>query len=100
MQRRRFVRRDPSIKRPYATYYYVSVTDRTPTYSSHGACSSEVGAVRASVPRLFLDQYAKCVIVDRFTGIAIYTVKRTAAGISVHYGHAEEARPIVLRRVA
>lgn len=74
------------IRRPYATHYYRHATDRAADLVTQGAAKSPEGAIRATVVRVFLEQHEKAVIHDRRTGLAIYTVVRTGAGIRVHYG--------------
>lgn len=73
-------------KRPYATHYFNSPNDKDAAESSHGACSSERGAIRASIVRIFEGQYGKAVIQDRITGANIYTVTRGPGGLKVSYG--------------
>jgi hypothetical protein len=79
-------RREPEIKRPYATYYFHSPTDKIAAASSHGACTNEVGAIRAAAPRLFLEQWQKCQIVDRHTGLVVITLKRNGSGYTTQLG--------------
>jgi hypothetical protein len=88
-----------AIKRRYATNYYTSVHDRGPSFTSHGAAASEQGAIRATVVRIFMGQYGKAVVVDRETGIPIYTIKLTVEGLRVQYGRGEAEQPVLLRRV-
>lgn len=83
--------------RPYATQYYLSLHDTKPAAHHHGACASEEGAIRATVVRVFLGQWAKAEILERDTGRLLYTVILSSAGISVHYGRA--VKPSLLRRV-
>jgi len=73
-------------RRPYATHYFTSADDRFASWISNGTCASEQGAMRASVVRIFLGQYGKCQIVDRYTGAVLYTMKRSAHGITTTYG--------------
>lgn len=82
------MKKEKPIKRPYATRYFTGVNDTESSYTSHGAASSDTGAIRASVVRIFMGEYAKAVIYDRREGIAIYTVKLGAHGLQVHYGNA------------
>jgi hypothetical protein len=86
------------IKRRYATHYFTGIADGLPSYVSHGAASSEQGAIRATVVRIFLGQYGKAVVIDRELNVPIYTIKLTAQGLRVHYGREAEP-PVVLRRV-
>lgn len=74
------------IKRPFATYYYADIHCEHNAYSTQGHAATEQGAIRASVVRVFLEQHAMAVIIDRRTGVPIYSVKRGVQGISVHYG--------------
>jgi hypothetical protein len=78
------------IKRPYSTHYFNDENDKTPDAVSHGACSSEEGAIRASIVRVFMGQYRKCIIIDRFTGVALYNLRVGAGGIQVRYGSGVE----------
>lgn len=89
----------PVIKRRYATHYYTSVHDRGPSFTSHGAASSERGAIRATVVRIFMGQYGKAVVVDRETNLPLYTIKLTVEGLRVHYGRGEAVEQPLLRRV-
>jgi len=86
----------PTFKRPYATHYYQSNSDREPSFSSQGAASSDYGAIRASVVRIFMGQYAKALIHDRRDGTLLYTVKYDTTGLKIHYGSEPQA---VLRRI-
>jgi len=76
------------IKRPYATKYYTGLAVREDAYSTQGAATTEQGAIRATVVRIFMSEYAKAVIFDRRTNVPIYTVKIGVHGIQVHYGSA------------
>lgn len=89
-----------AIKRPYATHYYGDHADKLPSYISHGACSTEQGAIRATVVRIFMGEYGKAVVVDRELEIPIYTIKLTEAGLQVRYGRDHEVERPKLRRVA
>lgn len=76
----------PIIRR-YATHYYNGVHDSSPkAISSHGAAASEQGAIRATVVRIFLGQYAKAIVVDRELDVPIYTIRLTSSGLQVTYG--------------
>lgn len=74
------------IVRPYSTHYFTDTDGRGTAYSSTGASSSEQGAIRAAIVRLFLGQYKKAVVYDRFTGLAVYNIKIHNRSISVGYG--------------
>lgn len=76
----------PTLLRPFATHYFTNPNDTKAAEISHGACSTEQGAIRASVVRLFLGQYGRCQIVDRESGAVIYTVKRNMHGLHIRYG--------------
>lgn len=86
------------MKRPYATHYFTSPGDKFAAFTAHGACSSEQGAIRATVVRIFMGQYSKAVVVDRELEIVIYTIRLTGAGLQVTYGREQQAAPL-LRRV-
>jgi len=74
------------IKRRYATHYFTLATDRVADVVSHGAASSEQGAIRAAIVRVFLGQYQKAIVVDRETGVALYNIRPGAGGLQVRYG--------------
>jgi hypothetical protein len=86
------------IKRPYATHYFTNPDDKLAAYVTHGACSSEKGAIRATVVRIFMGEHAKAVVIDRELDIAIYTIKLTSVGLQVSYGRDQSDRT-QLRRV-
>jgi len=77
---------DKEIKRPYATHYFTLASDREADTVSHGAASTEEGAIRAALVRVFLGQYQKAVIINRFTGVAVYHVRPGAGGLVVRFG--------------
>lgn len=77
---------DPSLARPYATHYFTLATDRVADVVSHGAAATEQGAIRAAIVRVFMGQYQKAIIVDRFTGVAVYHIRPGAGGLQVRYG--------------
>lgn len=74
------------IKRPFATHYYSSAGDHEPSFTSCGAAKTEEGAIRATVVRVFIGQYAKAIIHDRVTGVALYHVLTGAGGLRIRYG--------------
>jgi hypothetical protein len=71
------------LKRPFATLYYDKTGGVT---AAHGAAKTEYGAVRASVPRIFMGEHTHAEIVDRETGVVLYTVRFGPNGLEVHYG--------------
>lgn len=73
-------------KRPYATMYYADAKATVPGLVSQGFCSSDRGAIRASVVRIFMGEYKKAVIYDRKLGIPVYTVQLGKGGLQAHYG--------------
>lgn len=73
------------MKRRYATRYYHNRTDDPLAVASQGAATSEKGAIRAAVVRIFLGQHGKCVVVDRVTGQSLYTLQRGARGLETKY---------------
>jgi hypothetical protein len=75
-----------AIKRPFATHYYTLANDHLPDVVSHGAAATEQGAIRAAIVRIFMGQYQKAVIFDRYTGVAVYHIRPGAGGLSVRYG--------------
>lgn len=90
---------DKPIKRPYATHYYSDAHSSIADFSSQGAASTDHGAVRATVVRIFMGQWAKAVIQDRRDGTTVYTITLGAQGLKIHYGAAVGGAP-KLRRVA
>jgi hypothetical protein len=72
--------------RPFATHYFTSVGDKDPTAVSKGAASTEQGAIRASIVRIFMGQYAKAVIIDRESGVPLYNVRPGPQGLQIRYG--------------
>lgn len=89
----------PTFKRPYATHYYSSTGDREPSFSSQGAAGSDYGAIRATVVRIFMGQYAKALIHDRRDGTLLYTIKYDSTGLKIHYGAEPASTTLMLRRV-
>ena len=73
-------------KRPYATHYFNRTDVSKADYVSGGCSCTEEGAIRAAVPRLFTGQYARAIIYDRGTGVAMYNVCIRKHGIMVQYG--------------
>jgi len=73
-------------KRPFATHYYRFPTDTGPELVSQGAAKTEEGAIRATVVRVFVGQYAKAIIYDRDSGSAMYHVITGPGGLRVRYG--------------
>lgn len=86
------------MKRPYATHYYVRTNDKDPSFTSRGAASTEHGAIRATVVRIFLGQYVKAIVVDRELGVPIYTIRLQSTGLHITYGRERES-VTELRRV-
>lgn len=74
---------DKELKRPYATLYYDKTGGVT---ASHGAAKTEQGAIRASVPRIFMGEHTHAEIVDRASGVVLYTVRFGPNGLEVSYG--------------
>lgn len=74
------------IKRPYSTHYFTLANDREADTVSSGAASTEEGAIRAAIVRVFMGQYQKAVIYNRYTGVAVYHIRPGAGGISVRFG--------------
>jgi len=77
---------DAAIKRPYATHYFTLASDRVADVVSHGAASTEQGAIRGAIVRVFMGQYQKAIIYDRYTGVAVYHIRPGAGGLQVRYG--------------
>lgn len=74
-----------TIKRRFATRYYLNQRETANDFATHGAASSEHGAIRAAVVRIFLGQYAKCVVVDRLTNTEMYQLQRGPKGLETRY---------------
>jgi hypothetical protein len=74
------------IKRRYGVHYFFSVHDPLDAVAMRSAASAEVGAIRASVVRLFLKEYAKAVVYDRMTMVPLYALRVVKNGIEIHYG--------------
>ena len=73
-------------ERPYGTDYYDSTHMRDSSYIRTGHASTEAGAIRAAVVRVFLGEYRMAVIHEE--GAIIYTITRTARGITINFGRA------------
>jgi hypothetical protein len=71
-------------KRPYLIEYFSFRTDGDPDSKGHAA--SEVGAIRASVVRVFLRQYGVARIYE--AGVLLYTVIANTQGVTVYFGGA------------
>ncbi len=87
-------RKLPEIKRPYATHYFTLASDKESSLTQQGAAKTEDNAKRATVVRIILDQWAKATIVDRRSGIVIYTLVRTGRGIDIKLGGREALRRV------
>jgi hypothetical protein len=75
------------MKRPFATHYYSLDEKRlTADYVSQGAASTPQGAIRATVVRIFMGEYAKAVVVDRRESIVLYTIRKVGDRLQVQYG--------------
>ncbi len=89
-------RKPKPIKRPYSTSYFSTAEAKEADITSHGAASSDKGAIRASVVRIFMGEYRKALVHDRRTGDLLYTIRLDQGGLKVFYGR----EPMVaLRRV-
>jgi hypothetical protein len=77
---------DKEIIRPYSTHYFTLANDREADLVSRGAASTEEGAIRAAIVRVFMGQFQKAVIYNRHTGVAVYHIRPGAGGISVRFG--------------
>lgn len=89
--------KDKTAKRPFVTFYYSDVHAREAVFVSQGFSASAEGAVRASVVRVFLNEYGKALIFDRRDGALVYTVKTGAEGLRVNYGRTDEIRTTRIR---
>lgn len=71
------------LKRPYQVLYFLRCG--TKLHDSQGHAGSEMGAIRASVVRIFLGQYSLAQVFE--SGVLIYTVKQVSArNIQIYYG--------------
>lgn len=77
---------EKEIIRPYSTHYFTLANDREADTVSRGAASTEEGAIRAAIVRVFMGQFQKAVIYNRHTGVALYHVRPGAGGIQVRFG--------------
>jgi hypothetical protein len=75
-------------KRPYGTYYYEGT--RSTLFVSQGAAKTEEGAKEAVGVKLIREQYIKGVIVEKETGVRIWTFRRTASGLRMSMGAGSE----------
>ena len=58
-----------------------------PGGGSHGwALIARVVASFSQPVRLFMGQYQKAIIFDRYTGVAVYNIRPGAGGLQVRYG--------------
>ncbi len=89
----------PIYKRPYATHYFAGAADDQPSYSTQGACTTELGAIRATVPTVFDGSFAKAEVIDRETMAVIYTIKHGSKGLQVAFGRRDEQEEEARRRV-
>lgn len=89
---------EKKLKRRYATLYYDKIGGVTAT---QGAAKTEGGAIRAAVPRIFLGEHTHAEIVDRSSGIVIFTVRFGPNGLEVFYGRLsyQKLSHVYLRRV-
>jgi hypothetical protein len=77
-----------ALKRPYVNHYFTDPNARDNAFVSQGFASSPQGAIRACVVRIFMHEYAKCLVYDRNDGTLVYTIKPGASGLQIHYGAA------------
>lgn len=71
-------------KRPFTNLYYGTHTAPEDAYVAQGHAASERGAIRASVVRVFLNQYAMTRVFHE--GVKIYTIHHTKRGMQISYG--------------
>lgn len=72
----------PRAARPYKTVYYDQ--DRGGGWVGQGSAASEVGAIRAAVVRVFVDQYRRAEVYEE--GVLIYTVRHAPGGLRIGFG--------------
>lgn len=70
--------------RPYKTLYFDQ--DRGGGWVSHGSAATEKGAIRASVVRVFMDQYRRAEVYEE--EVCIYTIRHAGRGLVIDYGSA------------
>lgn len=80
------------LKRPFITRYF---DEPGGAAEAHGACTTEEGAIRATVVRIFVGQWLYAVVFDRSKAgdVPIYTIKRTGNALTVHYGRGVPVKP-------
>lgn len=84
------------IKRRFATKYFRSGRHHEPA-AAQGAASSVKGAVRATVARVFVENYPIARVYDRELDALLFTVRNDGGNLRVHF---EEEQPATkLRRV-
>ena len=70
----------PHYTRPYLTYYYSGIEGDETATAGKGCSSTEEGALKAAIVRLFLGQYFSAVIYDRRTGVAVQHITKVKQG--------------------
>jgi hypothetical protein len=82
-------------KRPFKNLYYHDMTSADPAWTSQGNCKTEENAKRHAWVKLGMRECVRAAIVERESGVVLYTLKRNANGVTEHFGSAETR----LRRV-
>lgn len=78
------------LKRPWHTLYFTSADEAEDQAVAHGHAASEVGAIRASVVRVFVNQYNEARVYH--DGVLAYTVRHNVPGLQVYYGRAPKGK--------
>jgi hypothetical protein len=76
--------------RPFATYYYAEASDPQTSYVSQGACKTEEGAQESAGVKLIRYKYMRAEIVDRKTGVLLWTFRRTDQGLRMSLGSGKD----------
>lgn len=74
------------LKRPWQTLYFTSTCEADDQAVAHGHAATEAGAIRASVVRVFLNQYREARVYD--AGVLVYTIRHNKAGLQIYFGRA------------
>lgn len=74
-------------KRPFMSIYYAG-TSRNEAPAAFGAAKTLDNAKKASGGRMVVEQYSMVRIVDKDLGVVVLTLRRTANGITMHFGRA------------
>ncbi len=79
-------KKEKTIKRPYKNLYYTDLHAIEYAYVSQGNCATEDNAKRAAIIQVYMRNFVRASIIDRYTGVVILTLVRTNNGIVEYYG--------------